>query len=273
MPPWDSEEIRAKVDALEIDFNAYGVDRYGVSKKELRRMYGLLSYFYRNYFQVSVSDIDRVPKRGRCMLVGNHSGGLALDGAIVTASMLLEHSPPRLVQAMVDKFIGGTPFGSLIFSRLGHLIGLPEHAVQLLEDERLLCVFPEGHAGTAKLYKDRNTLVGFGTGFVRLALQTKTPIVPFAFIGGGDAIPTISNLSRVAKVFGVPYLPVTPYLVPLPRPVPLEIYFGDAIHLEGTGNEDDSTVRKMVEKVKSEIATLIERGAAIRSGSGEASFR
>ena len=58
--------------------------------------------------------------------------------------------------------------------------GLPEHAVRLLEDDRLLLVFPEGARGTAKLFKDRNSLVRFGTGFMRLALQTGTPIVPTA---------------------------------------------------------------------------------------------
>ena len=48
-------------------------------------------------------------------------------------------------------------------------------------------VFPEGQKGTAKLYKERYSLVDFGTGFVRLALKTKTPIVPLGFVGGGDA--------------------------------------------------------------------------------------
>ncbi len=42
----------------------------------------------------------------------------------------------------------------------------------LYPDERLLMVFPEGSRGTAKLYGDRNSLVGFGTGFLRLALAS-----------------------------------------------------------------------------------------------------
>ena len=56
--------------------------------------------------------------------------------------------------------------------------GLPEHAERLLEEDRLLMVFPEGARGTAKLFRERHSLVEFGTGFVRLALKTKTPIVP-----------------------------------------------------------------------------------------------
>ncbi len=265
-------EIADRVDRIEIDFNRYGVDAYGVSKKELARMYTIMSKLYYRYFTVRVSGIEHVPSSGRAMLVGNHSGGVALDGTIVSASMFLEAEPPRLVQAMVDKFMNRVPFMAQLNSRLGQLTGLPEHALRLLEDERLLMVFPEGHRGTAKLYGDRNSLVRFGTGFIRLALQTKTPVVPFAFIGGGDAVPTITNLEGVAKIFGLPYLPITPYLLPVPRPVALEVYYSEPMHFEGTGNEDDIVIQGYVEQVRARISELIDRGVKIRLGRGEASF-
>ena len=115
------------------------------------------------------------------MLVGNHSGGVAIDGAMVLASMFFDMDPPRLAQGMAEKFINKVPFASEWANRTGQFTGLPENAVRLLEDERLLVVFPEGARGTAKLYKERYSLVDFGTGFMRLALKTKTPIIPFAF--------------------------------------------------------------------------------------------
>jgi 1-acyl-sn-glycerol-3-phosphate acyltransferase len=110
-----------------------------------------------------------------------------------------------------------------VVNRTGNLTGLPEHAERLLEDDRLLMVFPEGARGTAKLYRERHSLVDFGTGFVRLAMKTKTPIVPFGFIGGGEAIPTIVNSYALGKLFGAPYVPITPYLFALPLPVSLEV--------------------------------------------------
>ena len=63
--------------------------------------------------------------------------------------------PPRLAQGMVEKFLNRVPFASLWSNRVGQLTGLPEHATRLLEDDRLLMVFPEGARGTAKLYKER----------------------------------------------------------------------------------------------------------------------
>jgi 1-acyl-sn-glycerol-3-phosphate acyltransferase len=171
---------------------------------------------------------------------------------------------------MAEKFLNRVPFASTWTSRLGQLTGLPEHAVSLLEDERLLMVFPEGARGTAKLYGDRNSLVEFGTGFVRLALRTRSPIIPFAFLGGGEAVPTVVNLVRLGQLFGAPYVPVTPWILPVPRPVSLEIYYDAPIHLEGTGNEEDEVIHGHVERIKDRIAALIESGATIRRGRGEA---
>jgi 1-acyl-sn-glycerol-3-phosphate acyltransferase len=85
-------------------------------------------------------------------------------------------------------------------------------------DDRLLMVFPEGARGTAKLFKDRYSLVDFGTGFVRLALKTKSPIVPLGFVGGGDAVPTVLNSRTLGKLLGVPYVPITPYGLAAPLP-------------------------------------------------------
>ncbi|HVY48769.1 MAG TPA: 1-acyl-sn-glycerol-3-phosphate acyltransferase, partial [Minicystis sp.] len=173
------EQIAERVKRIEIPFNAYGVDPYGISQKYLARAFTALSFLYKHYFSVRSVGVEHVPKRGRAMLVGNHSGGVAIDGAMVIASMFLEMEPPRLAQGMVEKFMNRVPFMSLWSNRTGQFTGLPEHAARLLEDERLLMVFPEGARGTAKLYKERHSLVQFGTGFVRLAQKTKTPIVPF----------------------------------------------------------------------------------------------
>ena len=255
-----TKSVADRVDRLELPFNRYGVDPYGISKKHLVVGMSALSFLYKHYFHVGVHGIENVPRRGRAMLVGNHSGGVAIDGAMTIASMFLEMDPPRLAQGMVEKFINKVPLASLWANKTGQFTGLPEHAVRLLEDERLLMVFPEGARGTAKLYKDRYSLVDFGTGFMRLALKTHTPIIPFAFIGGGDAVPTIANAYTLGKLMGLPYVPITPYLVALPLPVKLEIVFGEPMHISGTGSEDDEVVAEYVYEVKSQISEMLTRG-------------
>ena len=260
------ESIRARIDRLELPFNRYGNDPYGVSKKHLALSMTALRALYRHYFKVETHGIENVPKHGRGMLVGNHSGGVAIDAMMVIASMFLEMDPPRLAQGMIEKFINRIPWGSLWSNRTGQFTGLPEHAVRLLEDDRLLMVFPEGARGTAKLYKERHSLVDFGTGFVRLALKTKTPIIPFAFLGGGEAIPTISNAYALGKLLGVPYIPITPYGLAVPLPVKLEIFYGEPLVFDGTGSEDDEVIAHYVDEVKARIAEGILRGKKKREG-------
>lgn len=259
-------DVMARVERLEIPFNEFGYDKYGLDKREIARFMTALGWLYKHYFRVKVFGLEHVPAHGRAMLVGNHSGGIALDGGMVMASCFFEKEPPRLAQAMVEYFIHKFPIVSQISSRVGQFTGLPEHAVRLLEDERLVMVFPEGARGTAKLYTERDSLVRFGTGFMRLALQTRSPIVPFAFIGGGEAVPTIVNLYRLGKLLGVPYVPVTPWIVPVPIPVSLQILYGRPMVFDGDGTEVDEVIAGWVEQVRERIAGMIRRGRALREG-------
>ena len=126
--------------------------------------------------------------------------------------------------------------------------------------------FPEGVRGIGKLYKDKYKLVRFGTGFMRIALKTNTPIVPFAYIGGEESFPAVYNAKPLAKLVGVPYWPVPPYLVPLPLPVPCRIHYGHPLYFEGDGTESDSVIEEYVQQVRTQIAILIEEGRALFEG-------
>jgi 1-acyl-sn-glycerol-3-phosphate acyltransferase len=260
------DSIRDLVERLELPFSELGIDPYGISKKHLVVFFSALATLYRHYFRVTVKGVEHVPKRGRAMLVGNHSGGYAVDGAMVLTSMLLEMTPPRLAHSMVEKFMTTLPVSSSWLARCGQFTGLPEHAERLLEDDRLLMVFPEGAKGTEKLFGERYSLVDFGTGFIRLALKTKAPIVPLGFVGGGDAVPTVYNSKTLGNLLGVPYVPFTPYLIAAPLPAKLQVNFGAPIILEGTGDEDDGVIRGHVERVKSAIAALIDEAREQRGG-------
>ena len=264
MPKGEKESIESRIDRLEIPFNARGLDPYGTSKWHLTVWYKLLSFFYQSYLSVQAHGLENIPKRGRAMLVGNHSGGFALDGAMVVAACFLEMDPPRLAHGMAEKFLNALPFSSTWLQRTGQLTGLPEHAQRLLEDDRLLMVFPEGAKGTAKLFKERYSLVDFGTGFLRLALKTKTPIIPVGFVGGADAVPTIANSYALGKLIGVPYVPITPWLLAVPRPAKCEVHFGAPLVFSGTGTEEDEVVVRHVDEIKARIAELIERARASR---------
>jgi 1-acyl-sn-glycerol-3-phosphate acyltransferase len=263
-------QVRDAIDRLELPFNALGIDPYGISKTHLRLGLTALAAAYRYYFSVRTRGIENVPTRGRAMLVGNHAGGIPIDAAMVIASCLLEMDPPRLAQGMAERFVNRIPIASRWASRTGQLTGLPEHAERLLEDERLLLVFPEGARGTAKLFRDRYSLVDFGSGFVRLALRTRSPIVPFAVLGAGDAFPTVANAYKLGRLLGLPYVPIPAYGLPVALPAKVEIEYGPALRFSGTGNEDDEVVTGYMRMVREAIGTMLEAGVRRRRGEPEA---
>jgi 1-acyl-sn-glycerol-3-phosphate acyltransferase len=257
-------EVAARIEALDLEFNEFGIDPYGIDKRDLIRFVSAFAWIYRYYFKVDVYGIGNVPSRGRAVLVGNHSGGVAIDGAMVVGSMLLDADPPRMAHAMLDKFIHKFPGASQFMSRTGQFTGNPDQAKRLLRNERLVLAFPEGARGTAKLAKEADCLVEFGTGFMRLALETKSPVVPFGFVGGGEALPTIANLKRLGRLLGVPYVPVTKWILLVPKPTRFQLLYGKPMHFEGTGHEHDEVVGAMVDQVKERIADLIRQGRALR---------
>jgi 1-acyl-sn-glycerol-3-phosphate acyltransferase len=254
-----NSEVSSRLDRLEIPFGPQGFDPYGAGKTELGLFFTGLRPFYKRYFSVRSHGLENIPARGRAMIVGNHSGGMPIDGLMVLCSAFFELDPPRLGHAMADKFVAALPLIGQIAARIGQPTGLPEHAVRLLNDDRLLVVFPEGHRGTAKLYPARHTLVRFGSGFVRLALQTHTPIVPVACLGVGSAVPTIFNAEGLGHLFGMPYFPLTPYGLPIPLPAHIDLVYGAPLEFQGSGAEEDEVVEGYVEQVKAAIAALIAR--------------
>jgi 1-acyl-sn-glycerol-3-phosphate acyltransferase len=147
---------------------------------------------------------------------------------------------------------------------VGQLSGLPEHAIQLLEHDRILMVFPEGTRGLGKLHRDKYQLTRFGTGFMRIALQTESPIIPFGLVGMEEAFPTITRLEPLAKLIGVPYLPIPSHLVPLPKPIKLQLRYGEPILRSGTGRESDEVIEGHVRVVTDAVAGLLAAGRVER---------
>lgn len=260
MSAWFDDEVVERIERLDIPFNRYGLDPYGISRDHLAGFFTGLAWFYRHYFSVEVFGIEHVPDQGRALVIGNHSGGIPVDAGMVLTSLLLDKEPPRLGHGMVEKFANKLPVLSQLYSRFGQLTGLPQHAERFLQEDRIVMAFPEGVRGIGKLYQERYQLVRFGTGFMRIALQAKAPIVPFGFVGGEEAFPVMTRLERVGKLVGAPFIPIPHHIIPIPKPIPCQIFYGEPMVFEGDGNEADEVIVAYVEQVKARIASLIEQG-------------
>jgi 1-acyl-sn-glycerol-3-phosphate acyltransferase len=267
-----SDEVEERLARIPTAMNEYGFDPFGASLDFARRFGTIAAFLYRHYFRVETQGIEKVPD-GRVLLIANHAGNtLPMDGAMLATAMLLDAEPPRFVRAMAEFYLPRIPWWSEMIHRGGAVVGTPENCVRLLEREEAIMVFPEGSRGFIKPFAERYKLQRFGTGFARLALQTKTPIVPVGIVGSEEQSPGLVDSKNLARLIGAPAFPVTwffPWLGLLgfvPLPVKYRIHFGDPIRLEGDPNDDDEGISRHVARVKDEIALLIEEGLAQRQG-------
>jgi 1-acyl-sn-glycerol-3-phosphate acyltransferase len=243
----------------------YGVDSFGFSLDYALDAIGPFLWLYKYYFRCETTGVENVPQ-GRVLLVSNHGGQLPLDGAMIGMAMLTEANPPRCIRSMVEKWVPTLPFVSTFFARLGQIVGTPENCRRLLERDEAILVFPEGLKGMSKLFHERYQLQDFGLGFMRLALQTNTPVVPVAVIGAEEQAPAFFHFKPLAKLLGFPVFPITPTIVPLPLPTKYRLRFGAPLTFEGRADDDDAELEKKVARVRGAIDAMLREGLRARGG-------
>ena len=132
-----------------------------------------------------------------------------------------------------------------------------------------MVAFPEGVKGAAKVFRERYRLKRFGRGgVVRVALESGAPLVPVAVVGAEEAHPILFKIETLARVVGLPFVPVTPtfpVLGPLgfvPLPSKWSIHFGEPIaldHLGGDAADDELLVSRLTEELRAQIQAMVEQ--------------
>jgi len=255
------QDTKERIEAIAKQHtNDFGVDQFGFDANTLFACAPLMVWFYRQYFRCETFGQENIPQ-GRMMVIANHSGQLPFDGAMIIAAFILEPKLPRFLRGMVERWTSELPFVSTLLSRTGQVVGSPSTCRRLLENDEAVIVFPEGVPGIVKLFSERYQLTKFGSGFIRIALAAKAPIVPVALIGAEEQAPAIANLASFAKKLGMPALPlIFPQIVPLPLPVKYRIYIGQPLNFSGDGTEDDLEIGAMVQETKNTIQDMINNG-------------
>jgi len=263
-------DVDERLRRLPTRLNEYGYDPFGFDPEFVKPLLLPMVLVYKYWFRVETHGIDRVPE-GRVLLIGNHAGNtFAWDGAMLALSMLLEAEPPRMVRGMAEYYLPKIPFFTVAMHRAGSVVGTPENCAQLLEHDEAIMVFPEGARGFVKPYSKAYELQRFGLGFMRLALETDTPIVPVGIVGNEEHSPGLADVKWLGRLIGSPAFPLTPtfpWLGPagaIPFPVKFHLHFGRPLRFEGEAHEDDATMEKKVERVKDAIRELVHEGLEAR---------
>lgn len=201
----------------------------------VRRSVGLL---LRAIFRLRVRGLEHLPATGPVLLAGNHTG--FLDGPIVF--MML----PRPAMFLVKSELYSGPWAKVLsFARqIPVRRGAPDRtaltrALNVLEHDGVLGVFPEGTRGEGKL-----ETIQHGIGY--LALRAGCPVVPVLCTGTAEALPKGRLLPKWRA--------------------PVDVVFGPPFRLDVEGNpRARSTVAAAAEQVREHLLAHIEATGAAAS--------
>ena len=147
--------------------------------------------------------------------------------------------------------------------KAGHTLACNADAERLLSNGELVGVWPEGFKGIGKPFSERYKLQRFGRGgFVSAALRTGAPIIPCSIVGAEEIYPIVGNLRTLARIVGLPYIPITPFfpllgplgLIPLPSKWIIE--FGEPVETASLGPaaaEDPMLVFNLTDQIRETI--------------------
>ncbi len=196
---------------------------------------------YSKWFRVETRGLENIPDAAGALLVANHSGTVAIDSVMTQLAIHDHHPTHRNLRMLGANLVFQLPVVGEVARKSGATLACNADAERLLGSGELVGVWPEGFKGIGKPFSDRYKLQRFGRGgFVAAALRARVPIVPCSIVGAEEIYPIIGNVKSLARLLGVPYVPITPTfpwlgplgLVPLPskwiiefgEPIPTDIY-------------------------------------------------
>lgn len=241
-------------------------DPWGLDHKVIKAGLKIVWPLYKQYFRVRLFGAEKV-KNQPYMVVGNHTGQIAMDGALLYIAFLTQIQPPRVLRAMVERFIPTLPFFGNFVAEYGAVLGDRQNCKQLIENGESLLVFPEGVRGVAKNTSHFYQVQEFSKGFYRMALIHHTPILPCAIIGCEEMYPYVYHPRWLARNLGMPALPLSASMLLgplglLPLPSPVDIIIGDPIELpqELEVDSPDKEIEPHVAEIQARIAEMVRTG-------------
>ena len=195
------------------------------------------------YFRGEVRGLQNIPREGPVLLVGNHSGGTLIADTFVFSHAFYEHfGPHRLFHQLAHDLVFSTPGARAMVSRYGTVPASPENMKRALDREAALLVYPGGdHETYRPTWESSKIDLAGRKGFVKLALEHGTPVVPVVAIGGqetalflgqGSGLASRLQLDRLARLkvlpaqiappWGITWLDLPPRL-PLPAKITVQV--------------------------------------------------
>lgn len=245
----------------------FEVDEFGFDPQLTEILIAAVEPLAESWFRLEVRGAENIPTDGGALLVANHSGTVPLDG-VMTGYAVKKYSGRDLRPLGAD-LVFALPFVGQMARRAGATLACTQDAERLLGTGEIAGVWPEGFKGIGKPFAERYKLQRFGRGgFVSSALRAQVPIVPVSIVGAEEIYPLVGNVPSLARLLGLPYLPVTPFfpllgplgMIPLPSKWIIE--FGEPIRTdayEPDAADDPMLLFNVTDQVRETIQQTLYR--------------
>jgi 1-acyl-sn-glycerol-3-phosphate acyltransferase len=274
--PFDAEQVRRVIQFLSRRLTGqYDVDVFGFDPELTETVFlPLIRAAYRYYWRADWNGLENVPSEGPALLVANHAGTFPLDALVMKFGILGEHQARRHVRLLAADLTFRMPVVAPAARKIGSTLACEEDARRLLQAGELIGVFPEGFKGVGKGFRNRYRLQRFGRGgFVETALREQVPIVPVAIVGSEETYPMLGDIKSLARLFGLPYFPVTltfPLLGPfglVPLPSKWTIEFGPPILTDVYGPDawqDSMLLFELTDRIRDTVQQMLYQNLITR---------
>ncbi len=256
--PEDDQKITDAFAFLKEEYKDYK-DPWGFNLELCESTLRKVVPLYRQYFKVRVFGVENI-KDHSYIVASNHTGQIPIDGMLIMIAFVMEADKPRMLRAMIERFMAQLPFLGDFAAQSGAILGDRANCEYLIDHGESILVFPEGVRGISKNTPDYYKLRSFSQGFYRIALQKKTPILPVCVIGAEEMFPFVFQAKKIASLFKIPAVPLSLNFFPLPSPI--DIYISPEIPIPETLGEEASEkeVRENVFHIENTIRRMIIQG-------------
>ncbi|MBP6217485.1 MAG: acyltransferase family protein [Oligoflexales bacterium] len=218
----------------------------------------------RLYHRHEVFGLQNIPPKGRLLVAATHS--LATYDISLLAEALYEETG-RVPSFLVDRLFFKIPYIRDYLNQAGAFEGQPDIAKSLLENEEMLFVAPGGMKEALRPSSERYQIMWKERrGFVRVALETQTPIVVAVCPKADDIYKVFpSALTDLAyQKFKIPVFFARGLgLSPVPRPVKLTHFLSELIYPPKVDpSRFEAQLDRLHKKVVKKAKELIEEAVA-----------
>lgn len=210
----------------------------------------------RKYFRLEVEGTEFLPRKGPGIIVPNHSGYSGFDAVLLSHE--IHKAVDRIPRVLTHHLWFLTQATALPAQKMGFVEATTANGIAALKKNNLIILFPEGEQGNFKPTSKRYRLQEFKRGFIRIALQTQTPIIPTLILGAEETHINLRELKFTKYLFGT-VLPLPLNVIPLP--VKWKIKFLEPLHFpyKPSAANDVELVRELASDVRDRMQKALNK--------------